>query len=104
MKVFVTGTAGFIGGSIAAALVRAGHQVTGLVRDAAQLRELEKIGVEGVLGTLDDSALLTGQAGAADAVINAASSDHRGAVEALMPAGRNSPIPLACHRSVICRR
>jgi nucleoside-diphosphate-sugar epimerase len=86
MKVFVTGAAGFIGGSIAAALVRAGNQVTGLVRDAAQLRALETIGVEGVVGTLDDVALLTGQARAADAVINAASSDHRGAVEALIEA------------------
>jgi nucleoside-diphosphate-sugar epimerase len=86
MKVFVTGAAGFIGGSVAAALVRAGHQVTGLVRDAAQLRELEKIGVAGVVGTLDDSAVLTAQARAADAVINAASSDHRGAVETLIEA------------------
>ena len=86
MKVFVTGAAGFIGGSIAAALVRAGHQVTGLVRDAAQIDALAKIGVAGVVGTLDDSALLGAQARAADAVINAASSDHRGAVEALVDA------------------
>ncbi|MDQ2988996.1 MAG: NAD-dependent epimerase/dehydratase family protein [Pseudomonadota bacterium] len=86
MKVFVTGAAGFIGGSVAAALVRAGHEVTGLVRDAAQSRELAKIGVAGVVGTLDDSAVLTAQARAADAVINAASSDHRGAVETLIEA------------------
>ncbi len=84
MKVFVTGAAGFIGGSIAAALVRAGHEVTGLVRDPVQVRELETIGVHGVVGTLDDSALLISQARAADAVINAASSDHRGAVEAII--------------------
>jgi nucleoside-diphosphate-sugar epimerase len=84
MKVFVTGAAGFIGGSIAAALVRAGHEVTGLVRDPVQVRELETIGVHGVVGTLDDSALLISHARAADAVINAASSDHRGAVEAII--------------------
>jgi Nucleoside-diphosphate-sugar epimerases len=29
MNVFVTGAAGFIGGSIATGLVRAGHKVTG---------------------------------------------------------------------------
>lgn len=52
----------------------------------AQLRELDKIGVQGVVGTLDDAALLGPQARAADAVINAASSDHRGAVEALVDA------------------
>jgi nucleoside-diphosphate-sugar epimerase len=84
MKVFLTGAAGFIGGTIAAALVGGGHQVTGLVRDAAQLRELAQIGVAGVVGTLDDRDLLIEQARAADAVINAASSDHRGAVEALI--------------------
>lgn len=37
MKVFVTGAAGFIGGSIAAALVKAGHEVTGLVRKPEQV-------------------------------------------------------------------
>lgn len=86
MKVFITGAAGYIGGSVAAALARAGHQVTGLVRDAAQLDELARIGVAGVVGTLDDSALLTARAQAADAVINAASADHRGAVETLIAA------------------
>ena len=35
MNVFVTGAAGFIGGSIATGLVNAGHHVTGLVRSAA---------------------------------------------------------------------
>ena len=32
MKVFCTGASGYIGGSVAAHLVAAGHQVTGLVR------------------------------------------------------------------------
>lgn len=84
MNVFVTGAAGFIGGSVAAALVRAGHKVSGLVRDARQVEEVKRIGVTGVVGTLDDRDLLIAQARAADAVINAASSDHRGAVEALL--------------------
>ena len=34
MNVFVTGAAGFIGGSSATGLVKAGHTVTGLVRSA----------------------------------------------------------------------
>ncbi|MBV6322597.1 NAD-dependent epimerase/dehydratase family protein [Duganella violaceipulchra] len=86
MKVFVTGAAGFIGGSIAAGLVRAGHQVTGLVRKPEQLEELAKIGVTGVVGTLNDRDLLIAQAQAADAVINAASSDNRAAVVAFIDA------------------
>jgi len=39
MNVFVTGAAGFIGGSIATGLVRAGHKVTGLVRSTEQANE-----------------------------------------------------------------
>ncbi|UST96177.1 MULTISPECIES: NAD-dependent epimerase/dehydratase family protein [Pseudomonas] len=90
MNVFVTGAAGFIGGSIATGLVEAGHNVTGLVRSAEQADELKAMGMNAVIGTLDDSQLLAQQARAADAVINAASSDHRGAVEALLDALRGS--------------
>ena len=90
MNVFVTGAAGFIGGSIATGLVQAGHTVTGLVRSAEQADELKALGMHAVIGTLDDSQLLAQQARAADAVINAASSDHRGAVEALLDALRGS--------------
>jgi nucleoside-diphosphate-sugar epimerase len=90
MNVFITGAAGFIGGSIATGLVQAGHSVTGLVRSAEQAAELKSLGITAVIGTLDDSALLAKQAHAADAVINAASSDHRGAVEALLDALRGS--------------
>jgi nucleoside-diphosphate-sugar epimerase len=84
MKIFVTGAAGFIGGSIAAALVRKGHEVTGLARKPEQAQELAKIGVSAVIGDLNDRELLIAQAQAADAVINAASSDNRAAVEALI--------------------
>jgi nucleoside-diphosphate-sugar epimerase len=86
VKIFVTGASGFIGGSIAAGLVRAGHQVRGLVRRRESFDELKKLGIEPVEGVLDDRALLVEQARAADAVVNAASSDHRGAVEALIDA------------------
>ncbi|WP_233881899.1 NAD-dependent epimerase/dehydratase family protein [Paraburkholderia flagellata] len=86
MKVFVTGAGGFIGGTIAAHLVRAGHTVRGLVRRPEQFADLEKLGITPVQGDLDDRATLMAQARAADAVINAASSDHRGAVEALIDA------------------
>jgi nucleoside-diphosphate-sugar epimerase len=86
MKVFITGAAGFIGSSIAAGLVKAGHEVVGLVRKPEQLDEVKKIGVTGVLGSLTDRDLLIAQAQAADAVINAASSDNRAAVEAFIDA------------------
>jgi len=94
MNVFITGAAGFIGGSIAAGLVRAGHSVTGLVRDAGQVPQLAAIGVTALIGTLDQRDLLIAQARAADAVINAASSDHRAAVEALIEGLAGSGKPL----------
>lgn len=93
MNIFITGSAGFIGGSIATGLVKKGHQVTGLVRSAEQAQEMRELGITPVIGTLDDSALLTEQATKADAVINAASSDHLGAVKALIAGleGSNKP-------------
>ncbi|MFC6335596.1 NAD-dependent epimerase/dehydratase family protein [Pseudomonas sp. CCM 7891] len=94
MNVFVTGAAGFIGGSIATGLVKAGHSVTGLVRSAEQAAEMTALGITPVVGSLDDSAVLTEQAKKADAVINAASSDHRGAIETLLAALRGSNKPL----------
>ncbi|MFM0330554.1 NAD-dependent epimerase/dehydratase family protein [Paraburkholderia strydomiana] len=84
MKIFITGAGGFIGGSIAAHLVRAGHQVRGLIRKPEHSDELKRLGIKPVIGTLDDRALLIAEAQAADAVINAASSDHEGAVSALI--------------------
>lgn len=93
MNIFVTGAGGFIGGSIAAGLARDGHRVRGLIRRAQQSDALKRAGIEPVVGSLDDAALLAAEARAADAVINAASSDHRGAVEALTSAleGSNKP-------------
>jgi nucleoside-diphosphate-sugar epimerase len=94
LKIFITGASGFIGGSIAAHLVRAGHQVRGLIRKPEHCTELQRLGIEPVIGTLDDRELLTAEAKAADAVINAASSDHEDAVKALIEglAGSGKPV------------
>jgi nucleoside-diphosphate-sugar epimerase len=93
LNIFITGASGFIGGSIAASLARAGHHVRGLIRNPDQAPELKRLGVEPVIGTLDDRALLIRESQAADGVINAASSDHRAAVEALIEglAGSGKP-------------
>jgi uncharacterized protein YbjT (DUF2867 family) len=98
MQVFVTGANGFIGGAVAAALIAAGHKVRGLVRNKAKASAVAADDVQAVVGSLDDAALLQAEAHAADAVVNAASSDHRDAVEALIagPAPANpSSIPAA---------
>lgn len=84
MNIFMTGATGYIGGTIARRLLDDGHRLRGLVRDAGKGRTLASFGVEPVIGGLDDTALLAAEAKRADAVINAANSDHRGAVEAFL--------------------
>src|ERR1700731_204435 len=94
MQVFVTGANGFIGGAVAAALIAAGHKVRGLVRNKAKASAVAAHAVQAVVGSLDDAALLQAEARAADAVVNAASSDHRDAVEALIAGLTGSGKPL----------
>jgi nucleoside-diphosphate-sugar epimerase len=93
MKVFCTGASGYIGGSVAANLAAAGHHVTGLVRSADKAAALRPFSIEPVMGTLDDAAVLSQAAKAADVVVNAASADHKGAVVALLDALAGSGKP-----------
>lgn len=96
--IFLTGASGYIGGSVAAGLLAAGHQVRGLVRSKAAAEVLATKGIVPVLGTLDDADLLFGQARDADAVIDAASSDHEGSVRALI-AGLEGSSKVLLHTS-----
>ncbi|HTQ76576.1 MAG TPA: NAD-dependent epimerase/dehydratase family protein, partial [Burkholderiales bacterium] len=86
MRVFVTGASGYIGGSVAAALMKAGHKVAGLARSAGRGREIAALGIEPVIGSLADGAVLARAAREADAVIHAANSDDRPSIEAMLPA------------------
>jgi nucleoside-diphosphate-sugar epimerase len=86
MDIFLTGATGYIGGSVAAGLLKAGHRVTGLARDERKAEVLRAAGIVAVLGSLDDADLLAEQARAADAVINAADANHRGSAEAFLDA------------------
>jgi uncharacterized protein YbjT (DUF2867 family) len=58
MKVFCTGASGYIGGSVAAHLIAAGHDVTGLVRSAGKAEAVRARGIQPLLGTLDDVEIL----------------------------------------------
>ena len=84
MNIFITGAAGYIGGSVANALLDEGHVIRGLVRNPEKVELLAARGVTPVFGNLDDLGLLVCEAQQADAVINTASSDHRASVEALL--------------------
>jgi nucleoside-diphosphate-sugar epimerase len=106
MKVFVTGANGFIGSAVASALIADDHKVRGLVRDQTKADAVAGYGIEPVIGSLDDAALLKAEARAADAVINAANSDHRAAAEALLAglSGSGKPFLHSSGSSIIADR
>lgn len=94
MTIFITGATGYIGGSVAVALIARGQQVRGLVRSPEKASLLTSTGVTPVLGDLDDTGLLAREAQASEGVVNAADSDHRAALEALIAGLSGSGKPL----------
>lgn len=86
MRIFVTGASGFIGGSFAAEAVRRGHEVRGLVRSPEKAQACAAFGIVPIRGTLADHDLLALEASAADVIVNAASSDDRSAIDAMLRA------------------
>ena len=86
MKVFLTGASGYVGGTIAHALLAAGHEVIGLVRTEDRARQVGAFGIEPALGDMNDADRIRQLAADADAVINAADADHRLAVQAILAA------------------
>lgn len=80
-QVFITGVAGFIGGSVASRLVQAGYKVKGLTRHQSNIDKLKALGIDAIIGDLSDAALLAKLASEADIVIDAADSDNEEAVK-----------------------
>ncbi|QKZ13706.1 SDR family oxidoreductase [Spirosoma sp. KUDC1026] len=72
MRVFLTGASGFVGSAIVQELIRAGHQVVGLVRSESSAKALTQAGGEPFMGDLGDIDGLKRGADAADAVIHTA--------------------------------
>lgn len=100
---FLTGATGYIGGSVALRLAEAGHRVRGLVRSAEAAAFLDARGMEPVLGSLDDTALLTREARCSDGVVHTASADHAPSVHALIAglAGSSKPFVHTSGASVV---
>lgn len=103
MKIFITGASGYIGGSVAAGLIAQGHDIVGLVRSPERAEQVCALGITPVLGTLDDHAVLTQSARQADAVVNAANAEDKGAVEALVAglAGSGKPFLQTSGSSIV---
>lgn len=72
MRVFVTGSTGFIGTELVKELIAAGHQVRGLTRSDAGEVQLEAMGAEVLRGDLTDLEGLRRGATGVDAVVNLA--------------------------------
>lgn len=80
MNVFVAGATGFVGSAAVRALLSAGHEVTGLVRDRAKAAPLESLGMRAVVGEMLEPGSYRAAAAQAEAVVNAAQLSVAGRV------------------------
>lgn len=72
MKVFVTGASGFVGSAVVQELLKAGHEVRGLVRSDEAARAVAAAGATAFHGSIDDPDSLTRGATGVDGVIHTA--------------------------------
>ena len=72
MRIFLTGATGYIGGATLDALVRAGHDVTALVRNNEKAARVAARGGRPVIGNLADPSSFIGAAEAQDGYVHAA--------------------------------
>ena len=100
MRVFVTGATGYIGSAVVEALVRAGHEVSGLSRSGARDAVLEGLGAHAVRGALGSMGSLTAVLAEQDALVHAAIDyglgppADREAIEALLAAAGTTGRPM----------
>ncbi|WP_261513027.1 NAD-dependent epimerase/dehydratase family protein [Chryseobacterium paludis] len=86
-KVLITGITGYIGGTIAKKLQEKSYHVIGLVRNNAQVKELESLGIESIIGNIHDESVLKSAIANADAIIhNADSADDAYALDSIINA------------------
>lgn len=76
MKIFIPGATGYIGGTVAAHLLAEGHDILGLARTEQKATALRAIGIEPLLGDLEQAEILARGARTTDATISVADSDR----------------------------
>lgn len=72
MRIFLTGATGYIGGAVLDACLKAGHEVTALVRDARRAKEIKRRGAHAVAGDLGDGTAWGPLAQGFDALVHTA--------------------------------
>ena len=78
MRIFLTGSTGYIGSAVLDALVRGGHDVTALVRTKDKARRVAKRGGHPVIGDLADPESFRAAADAQDGYVYAAYDSRSG--------------------------
>ncbi|KAI9926990.1 hypothetical protein ASPWEDRAFT_165339 [Aspergillus wentii DTO 134E9] len=82
-KVFLIGP-GFIGGEVLDLLLQKNYAVTTLIRRQAAAASFHDLGVQTVIGTIDDKSIIQKQVENSDIVIHTATADHLPSVEAVL--------------------
>lgn len=78
MRIFLTGATGYVGGAVLDALVRAGHDVTGLVRDNEKAARVAARSARPVVGNLGDPDSYRAAADAQDGYVHTAFDNASG--------------------------
>jgi nucleoside-diphosphate-sugar epimerase len=81
MRVFLTGATGYVGSAVLDAALRAGHQVSAVVRDPEKAERVAARGVKPVVGELGRPESIEEELAGADAVIHAAWEDSPRGIE-----------------------
>jgi nucleoside-diphosphate-sugar epimerase len=96
MHIFLTGATGYIGSAVLDSFLRAGHEVTALVREPAKAEYLERRGVRAIVGELGNPAAYAAVAEQAEVIVHTALEPSarrdkmdRQAVETLLAAATN---------------
>jgi uncharacterized protein YbjT (DUF2867 family) len=88
-SIFFTGATGYIGGAILDRLLthpdRSSFAISAIIRSAEKAKRFEsEFGIHPLVGSLDDSSLVTEAASKADIVIHTADADNLGAARSIL--------------------
>jgi nucleoside-diphosphate-sugar epimerase len=84
INIFITGITGYIGGSVFTLIQNENYVITALVRKSCDAEKLKELGVNPIIGSLENLNLLISESKKADVVLNFADSDDVNAIKAII--------------------